>query len=110
MIRTELLGEPGAPPAGDGRAAAAGERRALACVAHMTDLHVGDVQSPARFEFLDREFLDPRFAELIPMQRPQEALTPHALDALVRTLNGGLAGPITGAATELVLTLSLIHI
>lgn len=104
VIRTELLGEPGAPPGGDGRAAAAGERRALACVAHMTDLHVGDVQSPARFEFLDREFLDPRFAELIPMQRPQEALTPHALDALVRTLNGGLAGPITGAAPELVLT------
>src|ERR1019366_10413734 len=33
VIRTELLGEPGAPPGGGGRAAAAGERRALACVA-----------------------------------------------------------------------------
>jgi len=71
---------------------------------HMTDLHIGDVQSPARFEFFNREFRDPRFAGLIPTQRPQEALTAHALDALVRTLNGGLTGPITGAAPELVLT------
>jgi hypothetical protein len=70
----------------------------------MTDLHVGDVQSPARFEFLNREYGDPRFAELVPVQRPQEALTPHALDALTRTLNGELAGPVSGAPLELVLT------
>jgi metallophosphoesterase (TIGR03767 family) len=96
VVRAELPGTASGPvPAG---------RRAIACVAHMTDLHVGDVQSPARFEYLNREYLDPRFAELIPMQRPQEALAPHALDALVRTLNGGLAGPISGASPELVLT------
>jgi metallophosphoesterase (TIGR03767 family) len=96
-IRLELLGSPsGSPP----RRA----RRPIACVAHMTDLHIGDVQSPVRFEFLNREFLDPRFAELVPVQRPQEALTPHALASLVRTLNGGLAGPISGASLELVLT------
>ena len=104
VIRTELLGEPDPPPAGDLPAFAAGGQRAIACVAHMTDLHVGDVQSPARFEFFNREFRDPRFAGLIPTQRPQEALTAHALDALVRTLNGGLAGPLTGATPELVLT------
>jgi metallophosphoesterase (TIGR03767 family) len=104
VIRTELLAEPGASPAGDGQALPAGERRAIACVAHMTDLHVGDVQSPARFEFFNREFRDPRFAGLVPTQRPQEALAAHALAALVRSLNGGLAGPITGAAPELVLT------
>ena len=103
VIRTELLGEPDPPPAGDLPAFAAGGQRAIACVAHMTDLHVGDVQSPARFEFFNREFRDPRFAGLIPTQRPQEALTAHALDALVRTLNGGLAGPLTGATPELVL-------
>ncbi len=97
LVRTELL-EPtrsAAPPQ---------SRRPLACVAHMTDLHVGDVQSPARFEFLNREYGDPRFAELVPVQRPQEALTPHALGALTRTLNGELAGPVTGAPLELVLT------
>jgi hypothetical protein len=71
VIRTELLAEPGASPAGDGQALPAGERRAIACVAHMTDLHVGDVQSPARFEFFNREFRDPRFAGLVPTQRPR---------------------------------------
>jgi metallophosphoesterase (TIGR03767 family) len=97
VVRAELLGgEPGALPDGG--------RRALACVAHITDLHIGDVQSPARFEFLNHEFRDPRFAPLVPVQRPQEALTPHALAALVRTLNGDLAGPVTGAPLELVLT------
>lgn len=104
VIRAELLGEAVAPPAGDRPAFASGGRRAIACVAHMTDLHVGDVQSPARFEFFNREFRDPRFAGLVPTQRPQEALTARALDALVRTLNGGLTGPITGAAPELILT------
>ena len=103
VIRTELIGEPGAGT-GDAPSLPAGRRRAIACVAHVTDMHVGDVQSPARFEFFNREFRDPRFAGLIPTQRPQEALTAHALDALVRTLNGGLTGPITGAAPELVLT------
>jgi metallophosphoesterase (TIGR03767 family) len=81
-----------------------GAPRAIACFAHITDLHVADAQSPVRFEFLNREFLDPRFAELVPVQRPQEVLTPHALHALVRTLNSGLAGPLTGAPLELVLT------
>jgi metallophosphoesterase (TIGR03767 family) len=97
LVRTELLDPARAatPPRG---------RRPIACVAHMTDLHVGDVQSPARFEFLNREYGDPRFAELVPVQRPQEALTPHALDALTRTLNGELAGPVSGAPLELVLT------
>ena len=97
QVRSEL------PGATDG-ALPGGDRRPIACLAHMTDLHVGDVQSPARFEFLNREFGDPRFAELVPVQRPQEALTPHALDALVRTLNSGLAGPVSGAPLELVLT------
>jgi len=31
----------------------------LASIAHLTDLHVTDVQSPARFEFINREYLDP---------------------------------------------------
>ncbi len=60
-----------------GPARAAGLRspgRPLACFAHVTDLHLSDVQSPARFEFLNREFHDPRFRLLVPMQRPQEAL------------------------------------
>jgi len=42
----------------------------------MTDLHVGDVQSPARFEFFNREFRDPRFAGLIPRSAPRRPSQP----------------------------------
>ncbi|HEY3195671.1 MAG TPA: metallophosphoesterase [Candidatus Dormibacteraeota bacterium] len=73
----------------------------LACFLHLTDLHVTDVQSPARFEFFNREFADPRFHELLPMQRPQEALNVHAIAAMVRTLNRIEAGPLAGIAPEL---------
>ncbi len=78
--------------------------RPIACVAHLTDLHVTDVQSPTRFEFLNREFADPRFRALVPVQRPQETLTPHAINALVSALNAGTSAPLTSAPLELILT------
>ena len=37
------------------------------------------------------------------MQRPQEALTAHAVDAMLRTVNA-VRGPVTGAAPELAVT------
>jgi metallophosphoesterase (TIGR03767 family) len=76
--------------------------RVLACIAHLTDLHVTDVESPARFEFINREYADPRFRELLPMQRAHEALNAHALEAMVRTLNDIGPGPVSGAALGLV--------
>lgn len=76
--------------------------RALACFAHITDLHVTDAQSPARFEFVNRQWGDPRFRELLTMQRPHETLNAHAIDSLVRTINSIDAGPLTGAPLELV--------
>jgi metallophosphoesterase (TIGR03767 family) len=82
------------------RAAAA---RPLLCLAHITDLQLADVQSPARFEFLNRYFADPRYAEIVPVQRPQEALTAHAIDATLRTLNA-VRGPVTGVAPQLAIT------
>jgi metallophosphoesterase (TIGR03767 family) len=81
----------------------AAEGRPLLCLAHITDLQLADVQSPARFEFLNRYFADPRYAEIVPVQRPQEALTAHAVDATLRTLNA-VRGPVTGAAPELAVT------
>ena len=80
-----------------------GAKRAIACIAHVTDLHVTDAQSPARFEFINREYEDPRFRELLPMQRPQEALNLHAIDAMVRTLNDIQTAPVTGSPVEMVL-------
>ena len=87
-------------PAGGGRGPVP---RPLLCLAHLTDLQLADVQSPARFEFLNRYFADPRYAEIVPVQRPQEALTAHAIDATLRTLNAA-CGPVTGAAIELSVT------
>jgi metallophosphoesterase (TIGR03767 family) len=84
-------------------AAATPGRRPLLCLIHVTDLQLADVQSPTRFEFLNRYFADPRYAGLVPVQRPQEALTPHAVDATLRTVNA-LRGPATGMAPALAVT------
>jgi metallophosphoesterase (TIGR03767 family) len=81
-----------------------GTGRPVICFAHLTDLQLADVQSPARFEFFNREYLDPRYAELVPTQRPHEALTAHAVDAMVRAVNELAAGPVTGAPLDLVVT------
>jgi metallophosphoesterase (TIGR03767 family) len=78
------------------------DSRAIACFAHITDLHVTDVDSPARCESINREYADPRFRELLPMFRAQEALNAHAIDAMVRTINGISGGPLTGRPLELV--------
>jgi metallophosphoesterase (TIGR03767 family) len=82
----------------------AASSRALLVLAHVTDLQLADVQSPARFEFLNREFEDPRFADIVPVQRPQEALTAHAIDATLRTLNRLPGGPASGAPLALAVT------
>ncbi|MDQ6720502.1 MAG: TIGR03767 family metallophosphoesterase [Candidatus Dormibacteraeota bacterium] len=93
-VRSELVGA----------AAGAGikTQRAIACLAHITDLHMTDVESPARFEFINREYSDPRFRELLPMQRAQEALNAHAIDAMIQSLNQVTGGPLTGRPLELV--------
>jgi metallophosphoesterase (TIGR03767 family) len=77
--------------------------RPLLCVAHITDLQIADVQSPTRFEFLNRMFADPRYDEIVPVQRPQEALTVHAVDATLRTLNV-VRCPVSGVPPQLVVT------
>jgi metallophosphoesterase (TIGR03767 family) len=95
LERTDL----GVPAPGPGQPAG----RPLGCLVHITDLQLADVQSPTRFEFLNRYYGDPRYTEIIPVQRPQEALTPHAVDATLRTLNA-VRGPVTGLPADLVVT------
>jgi len=77
--------------------------RPLLCLVHLTDLQLADVQSPTRFEFLNREFADPRYAHIVPVQRPQEVLTAHAVDAMLQTVNAAV-GPATGAPLQLAVT------
>ncbi|MDQ6879072.1 MAG: TIGR03767 family metallophosphoesterase [Candidatus Dormibacteraeota bacterium] len=78
------------------------EGRPITCLAHITDLHATDVESPARFEFINRYYADPRFRELLPMHRAQEALNAHVIDAMVQTINRIGGGPLTGCRPELV--------
>jgi metallophosphoesterase (TIGR03767 family) len=77
--------------------------RPLLTLVHLTDLQLADVQSPTRFEFLNRQFADPRYAEIIPVQRPQEALNAHAVNAMLHTVNAAV-GPVTGTTPELAIT------
>jgi metallophosphoesterase (TIGR03767 family) len=86
-----------------GPESALGQGRALLCLVHITDLQLADVQSPTRFEFLNARFADPRYAEIVPVQRPQEALTARAVDATVRTL-GAVHGPASGLPLQLAVT------
>ncbi|PPK98857.1 metallophosphoesterase (TIGR03767 family) [Kineococcus xinjiangensis] len=101
--REDLLG------AGAGRwlPADGATARPLLTVAHVTDLQLPDVGSTARFEFFNREFGDPLFAKLVPVQRPQEALTARAMHAMVSTLNRLNAeegAPVSGRGLDLVVT------
>jgi metallophosphoesterase (TIGR03767 family) len=73
----------------------------LVTLAHLTDMHVTDVQSPARFEFINREYLDPRFRSLLPMHRPHETLNSHAVTAMVGALNAIETAPVAGGPIEL---------
>jgi metallophosphoesterase (TIGR03767 family) len=91
--RTDLTG----PLASELRA----RRGALLTIAHLTDLHFTDVESPARFEFLNRYAGDARFRELLTMQRPQEALNAHAIAATIAAINAVEAGPIAGGQVDL---------
>jgi metallophosphoesterase (TIGR03767 family) len=93
IVRTDLSGSPGRDV----------DRhvRPLLTLAHLSDLHVTDVESPARFEYLNRYAGDLRFRELLTMQRPQEALNAHAIEALVRAVNSVEAAPVGGRPVQL---------
>lgn len=97
VVREDLL-------PGSAAAWSDGGRRPLLCLAHVTDLQLADVQSPVRFEFFNREYADPRFADLVPVQRPQEALTAHAILSTIETLNRIDAAPVSGAPLDLAVT------
>jgi metallophosphoesterase (TIGR03767 family) len=72
----------------------ASSSRVLACFEQLTDVHVMDVQSPARFEFFDRygSFL----SDFVSAYRPQELLSAQVGDAMVAQLRQIKRGPATG--------------
>jgi metallophosphoesterase (TIGR03767 family) len=94
IVRTELVG--------GGPAGPVDLNEPIIAFGHVTDLHVTDVQAPARCEFVNREWGDARFSELLTMQRPQEALNVHAIEMMVRTLNGIQGAPVAGGSLQFV--------
>jgi hypothetical protein len=72
-------------------------RRVLACFAQLTDVHVMDVQSPARFEYLDPYSAIPGLSDLSSSFRAQELLSAQVADAMVARLRRVRRGPATGA-------------
>ena len=91
-VRTDLGGVPG-----PNRAAT---RQTLAAFVQLTDIHVQDTQSPARFEFLDR--ISDTNAD-VPFQaayRPHEKLSVQVADATVRGVNRVAKAPATGVPLQ----------
>ncbi|MFE0700568.1 TIGR03767 family metallophosphoesterase [Streptomyces sp. NPDC058872] len=79
-----------------GQASRDDRRMAVTAFAQLTDLHVLDAESPARFEYVH---------PLIPSaHRPQEALAPMATIALVERINALRGGPFTGRRLDAVVT------
>ena len=71
----------------------------LVAFAQLSDVHIVDHQSPARVEWTDR-FDDPGGLPapgiFSSAWRPQEAMTAHVADAMVRAINAAQAGPVLG--------------
>ena len=81
-----------------------GRRTPVLAFAHLTDIHVIDAQSPARVEFLDR-YNDGPGDRLIfgSAYRPQEFLSPHIADAVVRGVEQARSGPVSGRPLDFAL-------
>ena len=81
--------------------AAADRGEVMLTIAHLSDLHLCDAQSPARVEFLDR-WVDPDSPlrdqiHEIGTYRAQEVLTAQVAEAMTRALNELARGPVGGA-------------
>lgn len=74
--------------------------RPLLNLIHLSDLHICDVESPSRLEYLDR-YADPDSAYQkvlghVGTYRPNEILTTHVLTRTVTTINEIEQAPLTG--------------
>jgi metallophosphoesterase (TIGR03767 family) len=97
---TTAPGEPYLVRSDLGTAATLHHRRGnvLASFVQLTDIHVMDVQSPARFEFFDPygSLPIPGLSDFTSAYRPQELLSAQVGDAMVQQLRDVRYGPATG--------------
>lgn len=71
-------------------------REPVATIVHLTDIHLIDSESPSRVEFLDRYADAPSPNTLSSAHRPQDVLTTHVAEAMVRRINEIGRGPVMG--------------
>jgi len=83
------------------------EGEVLACLWHLSDLHLCDAESPVRLEYLDRlaDPDSPLAGEIgeVGTYRPQEILTVQVAVQMVHTVNRISRGPTTGCDIDAVL-------
>jgi metallophosphoesterase (TIGR03767 family) len=72
-----------------------GKGTPLAGFKHISDVHVIDEESPARLEFFDLCGPDLKDA-----YRPQDSMTTHVGDSMLRQLNTFTSGPVTAAPLD----------
>lgn len=58
----------------------------IGAIAHVSDLHITDTESPARLDFLIETATDPRFEQNLPTPRPQQLTSSHAAAATLATI------------------------
>jgi metallophosphoesterase (TIGR03767 family) len=93
LIRTELA------------AASPAALQPILTIAHLSDLHVCDAQSPARVEYLDR-WGDPDSPVVdkvgnVGTYRAQESMTVLVVEAMVQAVNAVTVGPFAGGPVDL---------
>lgn len=112
--RTIVRGPPGpggwcdlADGPGEAYAVAVPTGQPLACLWHLSDLHLCDAESPARLEYLDRlSDPDSPYREAlgdVGTYRPQEVLTVQVAVAMSDVVNAVDAGPVSGRPVDAVL-------
>jgi metallophosphoesterase (TIGR03767 family) len=89
VVRTEL---------GTANAGRATRRTSRLFFAQLTDAHIIDEESPLRVEFID-----PLIPALESAHRPQEGLSPHVLNEMVRQVRDSRS-PVSDRAVQLVMT------
>ena len=96
LVRYDLVGSELSTPPFSGRS--------ILRFVQLTDVQLADTESPARFEYINRFFRDPKFTRLIPGFRAQETLVVALLVSFVEAINSIGASEVTGAGLDLVLT------
>lgn len=72
------------------------DEQSVLYLAHVSDLHLTDVESPARLDFFIDAAEDPRHEQVLPVARPQQLTSVHASVAALHSIDQLPASPRSG--------------